>query len=282
MVLLGYQSGMLQTLYFSPTAAMPANALLEYHTSAITCVSGLKYHISEGVSADAQGNIVLWSLDTNDPLKVFQLYNSIEAIISFGTHQIEALYVVIFGALLKVNIDRSIAYKQVSRRDVLSYRTEAKRRRLEQKKRVARPISIYTLPRKPTGSDPISSLYSRVFATKARVQADPLVVRPQGTRTFEEETLPELRSEDRQKDRALHRIIERNHIERFKKSLTITIRHCNQWVPRELLFNGRFKTRSLLITPSHEHRNRTLLSDSKSGKTISRGLSPKTLSFASL
>jgi len=282
MVLLGYQSGMLQTLYFSPSANMPTNALLEYHTSAITCVNGLKYNISEGVSADALGNLVLWSLDTSDPLKVFQLYSPIEALISFGLHQVETLYVVINGALLKVNVDRSVAYKQVSKRDVQSYRAEAKRRRLEQKKRTARPLSIYSVPKKSSSAEPISILYSRVLATKVKVQADPLLVRAHGLRQLEEETLPELRTEDRSKDRPLHQIIERNHIERFKKSLAITIRHCNQWVPRELMFNGRFKTRSLLITPTHEPHGRTLLSQSSTRKTLNTALSPKTQSFLSL
>ena len=261
MVVLGYESGMLQTLYFSPSADYPISSLLEYHTTAITTASGLDLSLAEAASSDESGQIVLWNLERNEPLKVFRVHSCVEAVAITGNPNCESLYIVFQGSVLKLRIDRETAYKRVTRREVVAYKAEIKRKRMDLKKK-GRPSGMHSNSSKrlrPETQQPprntiagIRELYAHVTSAKQKLEHDPIEeARLQAFRNSEDE-MPSDRPTRRFftdiQDRKIGQIIEDKRLERFKRSLALTIRHVNVLIPREVLF-GRLKTKKMMVSP---------------------------------
>ena len=259
MVILGYESGMLQTLYFSPSADYPISGLLEYHTTSIRTVSGLDISPSEAVSVDAAGLVVLWNLEKNEPLRVFRVHSRIDSLVISGNLTCDQILVVFDGAILRLRNDKNSFYKRITRRDIQNYKAEIKRKRLDQKKKNIRSQRrLKVEPRVQINS--VKELYAQVNALKQQLERDPT----------EEQRPPFPRSDDdlppdkpqkpptEERFKQMLQLIEEKRRERFKKSLTLTIRNVNVMVPREVLFHSRFQAKRIMITPLIHPQGKTV------------------------
>ena len=252
MVVLGYESGMLQTLYFSPSTDYPISGLLEYHTTAIKTVCGLDLSLAEAASADDAGQIVLWNLEKNEPLRVFRVNAQINSLVISGNPACDTLLVVFEGSILRLRNDKNSVYKRVTRRDILTYKSEIKRKRMEQKKKSARS-NLHSSVRPKTQSKPsIQDLRTHVASVKQRLERDPVEDLRQASARPDDDPVGEKTQKGTQADMRFKQILqlmEDRRIERFKKSLTLTIRNVNVLIPREVFFHRRFQAKRIMITP---------------------------------
>lgn len=251
MVVLGYESGMLQTLYFSPSANYPISGLLEYHTTAIKTVCGLDLSLAEAASADDSGQIVLWNLEKNEPLRVFRVNAQINSLVISGNPACDTLLVVFEGSILRLRNDKNSVYKRMTRRDIVNYKSEIKRKRMEQKKKSVRSV-LHSSARPKTESKSIKDLYTHVAAVKQRLERDPVEDLRQASPKPEDKPLGEKTQKGQAGDMRFKQIIqlmEEKRLERFKKSLTLTIRNINVLIPREVFFHRHFQAKRIMITP---------------------------------
>lgn len=258
MVILGYESGMLQTLYFSPSTDYPISGLLEYHTTAIRTVCGLDLSLAEAASADNAGQIVLWNLEKNEPLRVFRVNAQVDSLVISGNPVCDALLVVIEGSIYRLRNDKKSAYTRVTRRDIQTYKAEIKRKRMDQKKKNVRSSNLLSSATRGPKADPkpatssIKDLYAHISAVKQQLELGPVEDLRHVSLKVEDELQAEKSQKSTPADARLKQIIqlmEDKRMERFKKSLTLTIRNINVLIPREVFFHRRFQAKRIMITP---------------------------------
>ena len=253
-LLIGYESGMLQTLYLSFASAHPAAALLEYHIFAITCLCGLPNSNSEAVSGDSAGFIVLWNLDYSRPYKIFSVHEEVSAMALFGSLRSERLLVVmkslsVFLSLRTKSEFVSVSPKEIAkwREDRLKKRTEYKGRKLIRKSEM-RSSSLTSLEevlkrdeKREIGA--VSKLLKKVRVAKSIIERDPLAVSPHKRQTDAAPKAEIKKMTDNwyrtYRNRPLTRILEHNRVERLKRSVSKVIKHLGVDIPSELAFSGK-------------------------------------------
>ena len=253
LLVLGYESGMLQTLYFSFGGSHPAVLLLEYHIYKITSVSGLSNSTSEAVSGDAAGNIVLWNLDQGKAVKVFSVLSHVTAVVIHGNLVSERLYAVVDSTVVSLSLKTKSEYVSRSYKEVKAWKEERIKKRTEYKgrkilkKTQVRSGSLAALEevvRREGGAfSTVDHLKRKVKVAEKLVKKDPLEI-PQIRRNndlfykLEAKKLTDnwLRTFQA---RPMNHILELNNLERLKKSISKVIRYISPAIPAELAFSGR-------------------------------------------
>lgn len=254
LLVLGYESGMLQTLYFSFSGSYPSVLLLEYHIFKVTSVSGLPNSASEAVSGDSAGNIVLWNVDQGQALKVFSVLNHISAVAMAGNVVCERLYAVVNGNIVALSLRTKTQYVSFSYKDVKVWKEERVRKRTEYKgrkivkKNQMRAGSMAALDEAVrregkvfVGS--VDHLVRKVKVAERLVKRDPLEIKQQlrvndSFYKLEAKKLTDNLLRNYQ-TRPMNHILELNSLERLKKSITQVIRYISPSIPAELAFTGR-------------------------------------------
>ena len=253
LLVLGYESGMLQTLYFSFGGSHPAVLLLEYHIFKVTSVSGLASSTTEAVSGDSAGNIVLWNVDQGRALKVFSVLDHISAVIIAGNEVCERLYAVVNSRIVALSLKTKSQYVSFSYKEVRVWKEERARKRTEYKgrkiikKTQARSGSMVALDeavrRQGVALGSVDHLVRKVQVAEKWVSQDPLTIQPQMRNNDSLYKLEAKKHTDKWlhtfQSRPMNRILELNSLERLKKSISRVIRYISPSIPAELAFSGR-------------------------------------------
>lgn len=253
LLVLGYESGMLQTLYFSFSGSHPAVLLLEYHIFKVTSVSGLASSTAEAVSGDSAGNIVLWNVDQGRALKVFSVLEHVAAVIIAGNEVCERLYAVVSGRVVALSLKTKSKYVSFSYKEVRLWKEERARKRTEYKgrkivkKTQARSGSMVALDeavrRQGVTLGSVDHLVRKVQVAEKWVSQDPLAIQPQRRSNDSLYKLEAKKLTDNWlrtfQTRPMNHILEHNSLERLKKSISRVIRYISPSIPAELAFSGR-------------------------------------------
>lgn len=254
LLVLGYESGMLQTIYLSFGSVQSAASLLEYHLAQITSVCGLPNSSSEAISADITGVLVLWNLDQSSPIRVFSVLQEIKTVGLFGGGKSEKAFLVLKTACLFLSLRTKAQYMSVSTKDLTKWKEEKVKKRTEYKgrkimrKAEMRSSSLASLEEimKKTNPQPlglVSKLLKKVNIAKAIVERDVLSISPDKRQIDAPQRVEIKKMTDNwyrtYRNRPLTRILEQNGLERLKKSVSKVIIHFADEIPGELAFNGK-------------------------------------------
>lgn len=254
LLVLGYESGMLQTIYISFGTVQPAASLLEYHLSQITSICGLSNSNSEAVSADITGLLVLWDLDNNTPKRVFSVLQEVQTVALFGNLRSDKLFIVMKNLCVFLSLNTKSKFSHISEKEICKWKEEKIKKRTEYKGRKIlrrsemRSSSLASLEEALKKMNPqpvgfVTKLLRKVTAAKAVVERDVLSVSPE-KRPIEASQKVEIKKMTDNWYRTYHnrpltRILEQNGLERLKKSVSKVITHFAEEIPGELAFTGK-------------------------------------------
>ena len=254
LLVLGYESGMLQTIYLSFGSVQSAASLLEYHLVRVTSICGLPNSNSEAISADSTGLLVLWNLDQSSPIKVFSVLQEVTTVALFGGLKSEKAFIVLKSACLFLSLRTKAQFMSVSMKELAKWKEEKVKKRTEYKGRKVlrradmRSSSLASLEEIIKKGNPqplgfVTKLLKKVTAAKAIVERDVLSISPEKRLTEAPQRLEIKKMTDSwyrtYRNRPLTRILEQNGLERLKKSVSKVITHFGEEIPNELAFNGQ-------------------------------------------
>lgn len=253
-ILLGYESGMVQSCYFGDFTGSPLISLLEFHRGRITEIQGLKLTNKEAVSADSLGLIVLWNLDQESPFRVFSMLNSVSSLSIFGARCCESIFIVQYSKILQLHISAAQPYVRLNLRIVKEFKQEVKAKRLKTKSAKVLPMrSVKDAEAKALKARnfnkylmhyssevlALGSLKTRVQKAREYVSRDILTAFQHENRrtTSTNEAKDSIREQPffKRPRRPATKIIEHNRKIREKKQVALSIKRQGVEVPRELL-----------------------------------------------
>lgn len=254
LLVLGYESGMLQVIYLSFGSVQSAASLLEYHLVKITSICGLPNSNSEAISADLSGLLVLWNLDQSSPIKVFSVLQEVTTVALFGSSKGEKAFIVLKSVCLFLSLRTKTQFTSVSTKELAKWKEERVKKRTEYKGRKVlrkaemRSSSLASLEEIVKKGNPqplgfVSKLLKKVSAAKTIIERDVLSISPEKRLTEAPQRVEIKKMTDSwyrtYRNRPLTRILEQNGLERLKKSVSKVITHFGEEIPSELAFNGQ-------------------------------------------